>query len=299
MKVQYENKVMSSLLLFVDHEVTQKGDAYTNHGSAFYKIDSLFSDYYVYASPYKQLVSDTSITGSATPEILTGIFFSAPGTTDYTEGPMFVQSGAPPWGFDSVNHMQGQLYFTGDSDPVGGSGISGSYAVKDFSVFLTSMPEEQLLFETKLNLNPRTSDLNSSAGMEANTQSYPAIFIKDNGGRSEEFAMGGVEDTIVNARAIVLADSMFSLDAACGILKDTVRKNMPIIEQSDLNLNALGAFTGVNYNYTGTATGAYCYIDRVTVSKNIANRGDFENLNPNVFSAFVDFELHNHRMPRL
>ena len=299
MKVQYENKVMSSLLLFVDHEVTQKGDAYTNHGSAFYKIDSLFSDYYVYASPYKQLVADTSITGTTTPNILTGIYFSAPGTTDYTEGPMHVQSGTPPWGFDSVNHMQGQLYFTGDTDPVAGSGISGSYSVKDFNVFLTSMPEEQLLFETKLALNPRTSDANPSVGMEANAQSYPAIFIKDNGGTSEEFALGGVEDTIVNARAIVLADSMFSLDAVCGILKDTVRKSMPIIEQSDLNLNALGAFTGVNYNYTGSATGAYCYIDRVSVSKNIANRGDFENLNPNVFSAFVDFELHNHRMPRL
>ena len=300
MKVQYENKVMSSLLLFVDHEVVQKGEAYTNHGSAFYKIDSLFNDYYVYASPYKQLVADTSITGAATPNILNGIYFSTPpdpggAIGPYNTGPMYPGSG----GFDSINHMQGQLYFTGDTDPVGGSGISGSYAVKDFSVFLTSMPEEQLLFETKLNLNPRTSDFKASAGMEANTQTYPAIFIKDNGGRSEEFAMGGVEDTIVNARAIVLADSMFSLDAVCGILKDTVRKSMPIIEQSDLNLNALGAFTGVNYDYTESATGAYCFIDRVTVSKNIANRGDFENLNPNVFSAFVDFELHNHRMPRL
>ena len=370
MKTQYENKVMSSLLLFVDHEVTQKGDAYTNHGSAFYKIDSLFSDYYVYASPYKQLVSDTSVaatvsvstitedsgtatattstnhllrtgdtvvisgadqsaynasfvvtvTGNTTftfsiapgtgavsgtivvvkkPEVLTGIYFSAPGTTDFTEGPMFVQSGTPPWGFDSINHMQGQLYFTGDSDPVGGSGISGSYAIKEFNVFLTSMPEEQLLFETKLALNPRTSDANPTVGMEANAQSYPAIFIKDNGGTSEEFALGGVEDTIVNARAIVLADSMFSLDATCGILKDTVRKNMPIVTQTGLSLNALGGFTGVNYNYTDTATEGYCYIDRVTVSKNIANRGDFENLNPNVFSAFVDLELHTHRMPRL
>ena len=298
MKVQYENKVMSSLLLFVDHEVTQKGEAFTNHGSTFYKIDSLFSDYYVYSSPYKQLVSDISVTGSSAPTVLSGIYFSAPGapgTQPYDVGPMYPGSG----GFDSINHMQGQLYFTGDTDPVAASGISGSYSVKDFNVFLTSMPEEQLLFETKLSLNPRTSDLNPSTGMEANAQTYPAIFIKDNGGTSEEFALGGVEDTIVNARAIVLADSMFSLDAACGILKDTVRKNMPIFEQSDLNLNALGAFTGVNYDYTGSATGAYSYIDRVTVSKNIANRGDFENLNPNVFSAFVDFELHNHRMPRL
>ena len=287
MKVQFENKVMSSLLLFVDHEVVQKGDAYTNHGSTFYKIDSLFSDYYVYASPFKQLVADAGITGSVTPNILTGIYVDG-------DGPLYVGSS----GFDSVNHMQGQLYFTGATDPMASKTITGAYAVKDFNVFLTSMPEEQLLFETKLALNPRTSDISPSTGVEANTQTYPAIFIKDNGGKNEEYAMVGIEQTTINARGIVLADSMFNLDAVCGVLKDTSRRNLHIIEQSDLYLNALGAFTGVNYNYTGVATGEYCYINDVSVSKNIANRGDFQNLNPNVFSAFVDFEIQTHRMPR-
>ena len=287
MKVQFENKVMSSLLLFVDHEVTQQGDAYTNHQSNLFKIDSLFSDYYVYASPFKQLVSDSGITGSSTPNLLTGVYVDG-------DGPI----GPGTSGLHSINHMQGQAYFTGATDPMSGKTVSGRYAVKDFNVFLTSMPEEQLLFETKLVLNPKTSDIKVSTGVDSSAQTYPAIFIKDNGGRNEEYAMGGIEDTIINARAIVLADSLFNLDAACGILKDTVRKKMSLIEQTDLNLNALGGYTGVTYDYTGGATGDYCYIDDVTVSKNVANRGDFQNLNPNVFSAFVDFELHSHRMPR-
>ncbi len=287
MKVQFENKVMSSLLLFVDHEVTQQGDAYTNHQTNLFKIDSLFSDYYVYASPFKQLVSDSGITGSSTPNLLTGVYVDG-------DGPI----GPGTSGLHSVNHMQGQAYFTGATDPMSGKTVSGRYAVKDFNVFLTSMPEEQLLFETKLVLNPKTSDIKVSTGVDSSAQTYPAIFIKDNGGRNEEYAMGGIEDTIINARAIVLADSLFNLDAACGILKDTVRKKMSLIEQTDLNLNALGGYTGVTYDYTGVATGDYCYIDDVTVSKNVANRGDFQNLNPNVFSAFVDFELHSHRMPR-
>lgn len=290
MKVQYENKVMSSLLLFVDHEITQKGEAYTNHQSNFFKIDSLFSDYYVYASPFKQLVSDVSVTGSSDPNLLTGIYVNG-------DGPI----GPGTSGLHSINHMQGQLYFTGGNaatDPMVGKTVSGRYAVKDFNVFLTSLPEEQLLFETKLVLNPKTSDIKLTTGVDPATQTYPAIFIKDNGGTNEEFALGGVDNTIINARAIVLADSLFNLDAACGILKDSVRKKMSIINQADLNLNALGGYTGVTYNYTGVATGDYCYIDDVRVSKNVANRGDFQNLNPNVFSAFVDFELHNYRMPR-
>ncbi len=287
MKVQFENKVMSSLLMFVDHEVTQKGEAFTDTKSNFFKIDSLFKDYHVYAAPFKQMVSDISVTGSSAPTVMTGIYVDG-------DGPLEVGNS----GFDSINFMQGQLYFKGETDPMAGKTISGNYSIKDFNVFLTSMPEEQLLFETKLTLNPKTSDINVTTGVDSSTQTYPAIFIKDNGGRNEEFAFGGMDDTIINARAIVLGDSMFSLDAVCGILKDTVRTNMPILDQSDLNLNALGAFTGVNYNYTGSATGNYCHIDRVTVSKNIANRGDFNNLNPNVFSAFVDFELHSHRYPR-
>ena len=281
---------MSSLLLFVDHEITQKGEAYTNHQSNFFKIDSLFSDYYVYASPFKQLVSDVSVTGSSDPNLLTGIYVNG-------DGPI----GPGTSGLHSINHMQGQLYFTGGNaatDPMAGKTVSGRYAVKDFNVFLTSLPEEQLLFETKLVLNPKTSDIKLTTGVDPATQTYPAIFIKDNGGTNEEFALGGVDNTIINARAIVLADSLFNLDAACGILKDSVRKKMSIINQTDLNLNALGGYTGVTYNYTGVATGDYCYIDDVRVSKNVANRGDFQNLNPNVFSAFVDFELHNYRMPR-
>jgi hypothetical protein len=290
MKVQYENKVMSSLLLFIDHEVTQKGDAYTNHQSNFFKIDSLFSDYYVYASPYKQLVSDAGITGSSTPSLLTGVYVDG-------DGPI----GPGTSGLHSINSMQGQVYFTGGdagTDPMSSKTVSGRYAIKDFNVFLTSMPEEQLLFETKLVLNPKTSDIDVNNGVDPATQTYPAIFVKDNGGTNEEFALGGVDNTIINARAIVLADSLFNLDAVCGILKDSTRKSLNIIEQTDLNLNALGGYTGVTYDYTGVTTGDYCLIDEVRVSKNVANRGDFQNLNPNVFSAFVDFEIHNYRQPR-
>jgi len=290
MKVQYENKVMSSLLLFIDHEVTQKGDAYTNHQSNFFKIDSLFSDYYVYASPYKQLVSDAGITGSSTPSLLTGVYVDG-------DGPI----GPGTSGLHSINSMQGQVYFTGGdagTDPMSSKTVSGRYAIKDFNVLLTSMPEEQLLFETKLVLNPKTSDIDVNNGVDPATQTYPAIFVKDNGGTNEEFALGGVDNTIINARAIVLADSLFNLDAVCGILKDSTRKSLNIIEQTDLNLNALGGYTGVTYDYTGVTTGDYCLIDEVRVSKNVANRGDFQNLNPNVFSAFVDFEIHNYRQPR-
>ena len=62
MKAQFENEVMSSLMLYVDHHILEKGEAYTNTDSKFYKIEEDYTDYQVWAAPYKQLVCDHSIT---------------------------------------------------------------------------------------------------------------------------------------------------------------------------------------------------------------------------------------------
>jgi len=52
------------------------------------------------------------------------------------------------------------------------------------------------------------------------------------------------------------------------------------------------------YNYTGIATGAPVYIADVNVSRVAVNKStDFVDLNPDVFSAFVDFDLESVRNP--
>ena len=287
MKVQFENKVMSSLLMFVDHEVTQKGEAFTNTKSNFFKIDSLFKDYHVYAAPFKQMVSDVSVTGSSAPTVMTGIYVDG-------DGPLEVGNS----GFDSINFMQGQLYFKGETDPMAGKTISGDYSIKDFNVFLTSMPEEQLLFETKLTLNPRTSDINVTTGVDSSTQTYPAIFIRNNGGKNDPAFFGGMDNTIMNLRSVVLADSAFSLDAVCSILKDSVRTEVPIIEQSDLAFNSIGGTTsGYNYSALKNGSNEALWIKDVFVTKDPA-RGYYNSLNPSIYPAFIDFSLEIFRYPR-
>jgi hypothetical protein len=174
--------------------------------------------------------------------------------------------------------------------------ISGDYSVKDFNIYLTSLAEEQLLFETKFTLNPATTE--ETEGLPPEAQTYPAIFIKNNGGQNEPFAFGGADDTIINARAIVLADSTYELDAVCGILKDTARESLPLIENETLPFDARGAYTGELFNYDDFKTGLGMSISDVFVSKVMSNRGDFTNLNPDVYSAFVDFELRKVRTPR-
>ena len=268
MKAHYENKVMSSLMLFVDHYVLSKGEAYTNIPTYFYPTTNLYNGYYTYSAPFRQMVSDDSIAGAT---VMKNLFVNGQpnpiGTND----------------LHGINHYKGQVYFTSDQ---GNAVISGNYSVKDFNVYLTNDPEQKLLFDTKYQLNPKVPQ--QLSGLAPDAQPYPAIFIKNMGGTNDPFAFGGIDNTITNARMVVLADSSFKLDAVCGILKDLKNKSIPIAE--DLPFDAMGSYTGQNYNYNALTTTHGPRIWDARVSK-MTMMGDFERLNADVFSAFVDFEL--------
>ena len=177
--------------------------------------------------------------------------------------------------------------------------MSGSYSVKDFNVYLTNENEEELLFETQFDLRPKVSQ--TPTGLASEKQTFPAVFIKNNGGTNEPFAFGGMDNTILNARMIALADSAFNLDAVCSILKDRAHHQIPVLTAGTLPFNALGGLKEDCFNYTGlVATGAasHMYIANAYVSKVSPNRQFYKNVNKDVFSAFIDFELEQPRYPR-
>ena len=78
------------------------------------------------------------------------------------------------------------------------------------------------------------------------------------------------------------------------MLKDLQMKMVPIID--DLPFDAMGSYTGVDYNYENLATGSGPRIMDARVSKITTRWREFDQLSQNVFSAFVDFELSTYRV---
>lgn len=282
MKPQFDNLLMSSLLLWFDHTLVKKGEAFENHNSLFYKITNIYNGYYTYGAPFRNLVRDESIPNA---DIISGVYYN--GT--------FITTGQN--NLVAINADQGQLYF--NADP-GSAIISGAYAVKDYGVYLTNENEEKILFETKFNLNPRT--IENPTGLPINAQTYPAIYLKNNGGNNEPLAFGGLDTTNINARAIVISDSIYSMDAVTSIFKDTVRTYIPILQSEQMPFNSLNGLK-TNYNYelltAGMAGGTgSAFIKNVYISKNVINRSQYQDLNPDAISSFIDFELEIYRYPR-
>tara|TARA_Y100000114_G_scaffold142671_1_gene149462 strand:- start:65 stop:913 length:849 start_codon:yes stop_codon:yes gene_type:complete len=281
MKPQYQHELMTSFMLWFDHELLQKGEAYSNQtGALFYDNDSrLPSTYKAYASSYKQWVNDSSVVGDTNPIIPTG--FNGSGRADHII-------------FDFEN---GRIIETGGAFNTG-EVLTGTFAVKDFNIYLTNETEEDLILENKFKLNSRYSNI--ASGVKPYDQMAPAIFLNCEYMRNEGFAFGGEDLSTNTIKAVVLAENEYQLDGALSIFADSARKVIPKIpftghpgtEYGDVK-NGTYFYTGVENAYGGSNP---YYIDDVTVSK-FSDRAQTK-IPGDLKVGFIDFDISTTRFPR-
>jgi hypothetical protein len=287
MKPQFDNKVMSSFFLWFDHKLLDKGEAFENVTGKFYDASEEYQGYKTYSSSYSQFVADASITGATIP---TGLYVGENNLVNVGQG--------GSTGLFDINYLDGKVYFSGEQT----ADITGSFAIKDFNVYLTNQPEDKILFETKYTERNKI-DL-TPTGLESDTKTYPVVYLKNMGSSNEPISFGGQDQTTINVRAIVLAQSQFELDAVGSIFRDTQKTLVPLFEEDEMPFNSFGGYKDrVQYNFTGdTSTKgspSSCFIEEVFVSN--LERGiqtKIRSLNPDIFTNIIDFELTKFRYPR-
>lgn len=281
MKPQYQHELMTSFMLWFDHELLQKGEAYSNQtGFLYYDNDSrLPSSYKAYSSPYKQWVNDSSVAGDINPIIPTS--FNGYDRTDDII-------------FDFEN---GRIIETGGAFGTNET-LSGTFAIKDFNIYLTNETEEDLILENKFELNSRYSK--TPTGVKPYDQMTPAIFINSEFMTNEGFAFGGEDKTTNTIKAVVLAENSYQLDGVLSIFADSARKSFSKIPFSGHPTTEYGDIKNGSYNYTSlknsySASNPY-YIEDVTVSK-FSERAQSK-VPGDIQVGFIDFEVSTTRYPR-
>ena len=207
-------------------------------------------------------------------------------------------------GVTGINFGEGLVYLTGAATGT----ISGNYSVQDFYVTTTARPDDELLFERKYQIRPKTISQSGVAGLLPSEYTVPVIFFKHDRSHNEEFAFGGIEDTRSTINCIIIADSQFLLDAAVSIIRDTTRDYIPELVANDMPFNMLGSYmNGTNYNYdtitaNKVANASGYYIQRVDVlgftnNFNIVN--EIKRMNPKIYTSFLTIETSKIRQPRI
>ena len=210
MKPQYHHELMTSFLLWFDHELLQKGEAYSNKtGTLFSKSDSRVpSSWTSLQSNHKQWVNDSSVTGEVNPIIANPNSILNGGS----------QLNRSEYIYDYEN---GRVLHTGAGEA---TNATGTFAVKDFNIYLTNDTEEDLIIENKFTLNSRYGTP-TIKGLEPYDQMVPAIFLNCEYMRNEGFAFGGEDKTNNSIKAVVLAENEYQLDGSLSIFADSVRKS--------------------------------------------------------------------------
>jgi len=276
MLATFENQVISSFNLWLDNKILSNG-GYTNYSGRFYPITSPYSNYYAYGISNPQIVSDSSVAGA---NAITGVYLNS----------VFVTTGVS--GFAGIDYSRGYAYFTQNANNYI---ISGHFAIKDFNIKLTNDNEESILFSTRYQLKPKYPQI--ATGVPDATVLFPIIYVRNEGGENEPFALGGQDTTNINIRCVILADSLYSLHAVQGLLKDSARSPIALFEASEQPYNSIGSLKSGSFNYTGLAYSKvnepnFMFIEKVRVPKISQTLTINQKLLPsNVYFNFVDFEI--------
>jgi hypothetical protein len=267
---QIDNQIISSFMLFLDHEIQRQGLAYSNKNGLFYPANSNTYGLNAYSCPYKQLCNDTSISGA---NVISGVYINGSYTPVGTNG------------LYAINHYEGSIYFS--SPPAANAVISGNFAVKDFAVYLSDQPDYKIIFQSKYQSNPKYGE--TPSGIPLDVKVAPGIFLVPKNQENRAFAFAGLDDNYNRVRAIVVADSVYQRMAVSNILKNFRLKNLNLVLSTPFDY--LGNITGQNsYNYTGLSF-ASNYFPLIMTAKVVEIPQQAEYLDINKQFSMVDFEI--------
>ena len=275
---QFHHKFTNSFFLWFDNYLLTKGQAYTNTTGTFfnYTDERYTNGYRMFGSAYKQWVNDSSIAGATIPS---GIYVN--GTYSGRNSNLFLD-------FENGRAISTQI-------PTGTT-ITGSFAVKDFNIYFSNETEEDLIVENKYDINSRII-LNDENYIAPYDQVLPAIFLSLDSVSNQGFAIGGMEETTILAKAVILAENNYQLDGVLSIFSDSRNEVFPMIPMSGHPVNEYGDLKSGYYSYTNLknqfSINTNFYINTATTSK-LTDRVR-KSLANDIYVGFIDFEIQQHR----
>jgi hypothetical protein len=283
---QFIHKFTNSFMLWADNTLLQRGGAFTVTGGALthYSDTQLPDHLRAWGSPFKEWVTDSSVSGAVVPS---GFYINGSFQT-------------PSGDYFNMDFQNGRVLTSGLSSS---QSITGSYSVKDFNIYLTNQDEEALIVEVCQNSNNQYNTIGtdiSTPYLPPYAQKIPAIFVNVQSQKNEPLALGGTDSSVIRANMVVFAKDPYQLDGVLGLFADTsdeVFKELPL-EASPLN--EWGGLKNNRYSYTETVAASgtnNIFIDEVTTSKmtDSLRRG----LKTELYVGFVDFSCAQYRNPRV
>lgn len=279
MTPQFSTITLLSTHLWLDNWILQRGQAYTNTTSRlYYQADSgLGSAYVAYASPFRQWVCDSGVSGALVTSRVSGSI-GIGGTGIVNRG----QSGM------IIDYENGRVIFPS----IVGTGhlITGSYAFKDINIYKANETLEKMVFTNKYYLNSRYARPITGIPPPRDMVT-PCMFVTSAHTTNKPWTFGGVYYTTNTVSLVVLAETMNQLEGSLSLLTDAKDACFPQLNLNVWPLNSFGDYkSGYNYeiikNQYGTPGNLYTIVE-----SNASKVGDDAKIDDNIFIGLVDLTI--------
>ena len=279
----FSNITLLSFSQWFTNRLQQDGQAYFNTSSRlYYQPDTrLPAGYVAYASPFRSWVYDSGVSGAVIADRISGSL-GIGGTGAVLRG----QSGL------QIDYTNGRVILP---STVGTNAvISGSYAVTELNTYFGNQSAERMVFTDKYYLNSRFN--RPITGIPpANDMVTPCVFVTNLGGENDNWAFGGLYNTKMDVRLIVMAETLNQLEGTLSLATDAMDANFPQLPPYLWPLNPLGDVkSGYNYQTVkeqyGQPGNLYMITD-VTATK----VGDGVKIDESVFVGLIDLKIERPR----
>lgn len=299
MKAQFDHILQSSFYLWFDDKLTRQADAYIDtspqtfdvvvRGGSQEAVD-IPSNLDAYYCSDRQLVNN----GVSEPS---GVYVDS----------SFVEQGDSTYNL-LIDHNEGRILTksvaSGGSDLIGKE-VTGNFKRKEINVYITNETEEQLLLQNDFVLSDVVDEptyLKQQAELGDKKYTLPAAFISLNSSSNQNWALGGVDDTKILVRVVVITDSNYTLDATLSLFRDCKSTCINLVEFEDFPFGEFYHVKKFPYYYpdfisaNASSSRDNAYVEKVTVSKLFDRSGT--QIPAGLRIGFIDFDLSCIRMPR-
>lgn len=224
---QYSHDLDTSVALWLDNRLCDKGQAYINVTGNLYPQVDPSTPGYIWAAPWKSWVFDSCVAGAT---VCSGV---------YTSSGQFL---TPNSGI-VIDYIHGRVI----SPYNWGAGLSGVYSRKQINVYFST--EEQTDFFLEQVFQEDVNVQYFATGGYVGGFAAPCVILTNSRGNNEGFALGGLKQTNNVIRGFIISDSNYLQEGINSLLTDTAETYIPFCSYADAPIGTSGNLKGVNYNY--------------------------------------------------
>jgi len=288
MKTTFDHDVLSSFYLWCDDRLSYFAEAYQSAIShTFQYVDSLDvpANYNGFYSPYRQFMW-------ASDKITVNDFVNIEGVDitdkdgiyiDYNNGRVLVDTTDTRFGSNA------NLAITGD------------FAYKTVNIYITDETEESVILNSDFIISPTNQTyLQSNGGFDEKIYTLPAMFVTMENSENKPFAMGGLDCTETRMRAVIVADSNYTLDGILSVFRDSARTNIPLVNFENFPFGEFSHIKNHPYKYQDLINGSNSrfFVDNVRSSKLTDRSRERITSSKDYKIGFLDFDISMPRLPR-